>query len=63
MLVLTRKPSQQLYLRNRKTGEEIRVMLVRLGPKSARIGVHADQEWVIVREEVPIHEPPQVRAE
>lgn len=63
MLVLTRKPGQQLYLRNRKTGEEIRVMLVRLGQKSARIGVHADQEWVIVREEVPLNEPQQVRAE
>ncbi len=60
MLVLSRKRGQRIYLHNKETGERIEIMLVRLGREVARIGVHADQEWVIVREEVPLNEPPQV---
>ncbi len=60
MLVLSRMPSQRIYLHNKETGEQIEIMLVRLGQKSARIGVHADRRWVIVREEVPLHDPPQM---
>lgn len=63
MLVLSRKPGQRVFLVHKETRERIEIMLVRLGPKSARIGVEADQEWVIVREEVPLNESEQVRAE
>ena len=60
MLVLSRKRGQRIYLHNKKTGERIEIMVVRLTREVARIGVEADQEWVIVREEVPLHDPPQM---
>lgn len=63
MLVLSRKRGQRIYLVHKETRERIEIMLVRLGHEAARIGVEADQEWVIVREEVPLNEPQQVRAE
>ena len=56
MLVLSRKPGQRIYLIHKETGERIEIMLARLGPEAARIGIHADRDWVILREEVEVRD-------
>lgn len=52
MLVLNRKVSETIVLTNKKTNEEIEVMLVRVKGDAARIGVDAGDDWLITREEL-----------
>lgn len=53
MLVLTRKPGEQIVIRNGE--EEIRITLVR-GDR-VRIGIDAGKHWNIVRTEIADEEP------
>jgi carbon storage regulator len=47
MLVLSRKPGERIRI-----GEKITVTVVRIGPRSVRLGVEAPDEFGIVREEL-----------
>lgn len=51
MLVLSRKPSEQIVLENSRTGELITVTTVRIGPGTVRLGVDAGNDWEIYRPE------------
>lgn len=51
MLVLGRKVTQVVVLRNRITGEEIRVTVVR-SETIVRLGFKASSDWLILREEL-----------
>ncbi len=50
MLVLSRKPGERIILK--RGAEEIVVTIVRIGPATVRIGLTAESEWNIVREEL-----------
>jgi len=52
ILVLSRKASERIILRNHATGERIVVTQVRVGPQSSRLGFEAANHWDIVREEL-----------
>lgn len=53
MLVLTRKPGEQVVLTDEETGREIgRVELVRVGPNTCRIGFHFPPGINIARAEL-----------
>ncbi len=56
MLVLSRSLGKRIYLIHKDTGERIEIMPVRIGPEAARIGIHADRDWVILREEVEVRD-------
>jgi carbon storage regulator len=47
MLVLSRKAGEVLRI-----GDEIRVTVVRLGPRSVRLAIEAPREIAVVREEL-----------
>jgi carbon storage regulator len=47
MLVVGRKTSEAILI-----GDDIRVVLVRIGPNSVRIGIEAPKGTIIVREEL-----------
>jgi len=47
MLVLSRKASEVIHI-----GDQIRVMIVRIGPNSVRVGIEAPEDMAIVRDEL-----------
>lgn len=47
MLVLSRKPGEQILI-----GDQVKVTVVRITPNSVRIGIEAPREMQIVREEL-----------
>lgn len=47
MLVLSRKPTEIIRI-----GDDITVMVVRIGPNSVRLGIEAPKNIVIVRDEL-----------
>ena len=47
MLVLSRKTSERILI-----GDDIAIMVVRIGPESVRIGIDAPKTMNIVREEI-----------
>lgn len=47
MLVLSRKPGETIRI-----GNDITIMVVRIGPNTVRIGIEAPREMDIVREEL-----------
>lgn len=47
MLVLSRKPTEIIRI-----GDDITVMVVRIGPNSVRLGIEAPKDIVIVRDEL-----------
>jgi len=49
MLILTRKVGEVIRI-----GDEVKVMLVRIGPNSVRLGISAPKDMNIVREELVI---------
>lgn len=52
MLVLTRKCGEIVVSRNRSTGEELQVMVCRVGPDFVRLGFTAESVWDIARQEL-----------
>ena len=52
VLVLKRKMNERLFLVNRETREEIVIQVVLTGHASCRLGIEADDAWLIAREEV-----------
>lgn len=56
MLVLSRKPTEAIRI-----GPDVRIVLLRVGPNSARIGIEAPEDVNIVREE--IYDPTFTEAE
>ena len=54
MLVLTRKPDQQIQI-----GENIRITIVRVKGQSVRIGIEAPQEVRVMRTELTVGEEAQ----
>lgn len=50
MLVLSRKPSQQVLLQNRTSGELIQVLIVRTRSGQCSLGFNAPQNWSIQRD-------------
>ena len=57
MLVLSRKPSEVIYI-----GDDIKITVLRIGPNSVRIGVDAPEDMVIVREELVVSDETEVDA-
>jgi carbon storage regulator len=52
MLVLSRKPGERILI-----GEEVSITIVRIGPKTVRLGFDAPRDMNIVREELlPVEE-------
>lgn len=49
MLVLERKPTQSVLLRNRETGEEILIAVCKIKGQKAKIGTTASSVWEISR--------------
>ena len=49
MLVLSRRKSEVIRI-----GEDIRIMIVRIGPNSVRVGIDAPRNLNVVREELVI---------
>lgn len=49
MLVLSRKTSEAIRI-----GDNIRIVLVRIGPNTARLGIEAPPQLNIVREELVV---------
>ena len=47
MLVLSRRKSEVIRI-----GEDIRIMIVRIGPNSVRVGIDAPRSLNVVREEL-----------
>ena len=47
MLVLSRRKSEVIRI-----GEDIRIMIVRIGPNSVRVGIDAPRNLNVVREEL-----------
>lgn len=47
MLVLSRKPSEQIHI-----GPDITITIVRIGPNTVRLGIDAPRELNIVRDEL-----------
>lgn len=58
MLVLDRKVSERILI-----GDEIAVMVVRIGPNSVRIGIDAPKSLNIVREELKPKEESEAKNE
>jgi carbon storage regulator CsrA len=52
MLVLTRKPGERILIEDKLTGEVIRLVQIRVGPNSSRLGIEASDRFNIVREEL-----------
>lgn len=50
-LVLSRHELESIIYRNRVTGEEIVVQVVRIGDGKVRLGTTASREWDIIRDE------------
>ncbi len=48
MLVLSRRTSEVICI-----GDEIKVMIIRIGPNSVRVGIEAPKHVNIRREEIP----------
>jgi carbon storage regulator CsrA len=53
MLVLTRKPQQQI-----KIGNDVVISVLRVRGKQVQIGIEAPRSVRVLRAEVPAHEPP-----
>ena len=51
MLVLSRKPGERILI-----GNDVSVMVVRIGPNAVRLGIEAPRSVTIVREELIIEE-------
>lgn len=51
MLVLTRKTSEELIIRDSETGVIITVKVVRTGPHTVKIGIEAPENWDVIRPE------------
>jgi carbon storage regulator CsrA len=52
-LVLTRRINEKVVLKNRKTAEEIEIIVARIGETSVRLAINADKaEWDIYRNEL-----------
>lgn len=49
MLVLSRKPGEKILI-----GDDIKVVVVRIGPNTVRIGIEAPRHLHVVREELVI---------
>jgi carbon storage regulator len=49
MLVLSRKKSEVIRI-----GDDIRIMIIRIGPNSVRVGIDAPRSMNVVREELVI---------
>jgi carbon storage regulator len=49
MLVLSRKKSEVIRI-----GDDIRIMIIRIGPNSVRVGIDATRSMNVVREELVI---------
>ena len=49
MLVLSRRKDEVIQI-----GDDIRIMIVRIGPNSVRVGIEAPRELNVVREELVI---------
>lgn len=47
MLVLSRKKSEVIRI-----GDDIRIMIIRIGPTSVRVGIDAPRSMNVVREEL-----------
>lgn len=52
MLILSRKVAERILI-----GEDIAVIVVRIGPNSVRIGIDAPKELNIVRDELKVARP------
>ena len=57
MLVLSRKTGERLLI-----GDEIVITVVRIGPKTVRIGIDAPTDIKIVREELVVSPEPEYEA-
>lgn len=58
MLVLTRRPTdglREIRLKNKHTRDEITIRLISIKNGSTRLGVTADSDWSILREELDEH--------
>lgn len=49
MLVLSRRKSEVI-----KIGDDIRIMIIKIGPNSVRVGIDAPRSMNVVREELVI---------
>lgn len=49
MLVLSRRKSEVIRI-----GDDIRIMIIRIGPNSVRVGIDAPRSMNVVREELVI---------
>lgn len=47
MLVLSRKPGETIYI-----GDDIKIVIVRIGPNTVRVGIEAPRGMNIVRSEL-----------
>lgn len=52
MLVLSRKKGETIVIKNRQTGEEIKVALINVVGQKAKIGIDASDNVWIMREEI-----------
>ena len=52
MLVVTRKDGESLVIIDRQTGAHAKITLVRTKPHTAKIGVEAPPEWLVLRDEL-----------
>lgn len=52
MLVLSRKKGERIVIKNRQTGEEIKVALINVVGQKAKIGIDASDNVWIMREEI-----------
>lgn len=52
MLVLHRKVNKSIIVRDKETGEQLKIQLLEVRGRGARIGIQANDRFEILREEI-----------